>query len=88
MSNRNSFTAASRCAMLSSPDRKKYPTANRAASVDDRIRLMWSTSFSFRLSMMSCVGVGNQSEGLPAVPPMNRLKIVRAKFSLRFLQRS
>jgi hypothetical protein len=53
ISNRNSFTPASRCAMLSSPERKKYPTANLADSVDDKMRLMWSTSFSLRLSMMS-----------------------------------
>jgi len=34
-----------------------YPTANRADSMSGKSRLMWSTGFSLRLSMMSCAGL-------------------------------
>jgi len=35
------------------PDMKKYWTASRAESMHERMRLMWSTSFSLRLSRAS-----------------------------------
>ncbi|MBM3166595.1 MAG: hypothetical protein FJZ94_04005 [Chloroflexi bacterium] len=38
-------------------DNLQNGTANRAASVEMRMRLIGSTSISFRLSMMSCAGI-------------------------------